>query len=199
MRGSPPRSSSSIVTSYLLAAIFPFFLQTVAMDIARTEANAIVLQDMMTGSATGIGTTEIVTEGVTETAMEAEGMTDVSRLERDTVVVPEIMMTIRDVLPIMKMTVAGTSAVHAKKAVGASEADEAPLAKTHEEMAIAVDEASKTRKGWVPPNDDHPLLKALYHCRRGGEKLLGGMFMRLDMNSILPGKLNKQVGSNLNQ
>jgi hypothetical protein len=54
--------------------------------------------------------------------MEAGGTKDVSHLERDTVA-PEIMMTIRDVLPIMKMTVVGTSVVRAMKTVVASEED----------------------------------------------------------------------------
>lgn len=120
------------------------------MDIARTEANAIVHQDMTIEIARETETTEIVTEKetATEIAMEeADEMIDVSPLERDIVVVPEIMMTIRDVLPIMKMTVAGTSVDNAMKTVAASEEEggeaEVLLAKKHGTTAAAV--ANKTR------------------------------------------------------
>jgi hypothetical protein len=127
------------------------------VDIAKTEANAIAHQDMTTVIETG--TTEIVTETeiATEIATgEADGMTDVSRLARDIVVAPEIMMTIRDVLPIMKMTAAVTFVATAMEteAAAASEEEEvavaaaaaavAPLAKT-DEMGSAADVENKTR------------------------------------------------------
>lgn len=115
---------------------------------ARTEANATAHQDMTTVIVTGIETTETAIEkgiAVIETVMEAGGMTDVSPLARDTVVVPEIMMTIRDVLPIMKMTVAGTSVVPAKKTVAAFEEEEALPGTNHLETMIAADEENRTR------------------------------------------------------
>ena len=105
-------------------------------------------------TATGTGTTEIVTETEIATGIameEAGGTIDVSHLERDKVVAPENMMTIRDVLPIMKMIVAGTSVVTAMKTVAASEEEEeaavaaaALLAKTLE-MGNAVDVENRTR------------------------------------------------------
>jgi hypothetical protein len=135
---------------------------------------------MMTATATEIGTTEIVTGIATGIAMEAGETIDVSPLERDTVVVPEIMMTIRDVLPIMKMTVAGTSVVTAMKTVAASEEDEAEageealLVKTHE-MGIVADVVNKTKMAWVAPKGDRPHPKELCRYRRGEGRLLGGM------------------------
>jgi hypothetical protein len=119
--------------------------------IARTEANAIVHQDMTTVIATGTGTTGIATEKgivVTGIVMEAGGMTDVSPLARDTVVALEIMMTIRDVLPIMKMTVAGTSVVPVMKTVAGFAEGEALPGRNPRETEIAVDEENnRTRKG----------------------------------------------------
>jgi hypothetical protein len=121
------------------------------VDTVRIEANATVHQDMTIETGTETGTTEIVTGIATGIAMEeADGTIDVSRLERDIVVPPEIMMTIRDVLPIMKMTVAGTSVVNAMKIVVASEEEEEAeeaevlLAKTHG-TGIVVDVANRTR------------------------------------------------------
>jgi len=130
-------------------------------DTAKTEANAIVHQGttIETGIETGI--TEIVT--ATGIAMEEEegGMTDVSPLERDTIVVLEIMMTIQDVLPIMKMTVAGTSVVTAKKIVATSEGGgeagaegEAPLVKTHEMVTVA-GVANRTKMAQPLRKEDH--------------------------------------------
>ena len=145
----------------------------------RTEANATVHQDTTIGTATETEITEIAIETeIAEIAMEeAGGMTDVSPLERDIVVTPENMMTIQDVLPIMKMTVAETSVVNAMKIVAASEeegeAAEALLAKTHE-MAIVVDAANRTRMVQVAPKEDHRRLKVLCRCHSGKGRLLGG-------------------------
>jgi hypothetical protein len=119
------------------------------VHIARTVANATARQDTTNVTGTGTGTTETATETeivVTEIVMEAGGMTDVSPLARDTVVAPEIMMTIRDVLPNMKMTVAGTSVVPATKTVAAFAEGEALLGKNHETV-IAVHGENKTRMG----------------------------------------------------
>jgi hypothetical protein len=112
----------------------------------RSEANATAHQGMTIETETG--TTEIATEtgigiGI---AMEAGETIDVSPLEREIVVMPEIMMTIRDVLPIMKMIVAGTSVVTVMKTVADSEADEAEaLPEKMRETVIAVDAVNKTR------------------------------------------------------
>ena len=78
--------------------------------------------------------------------MEAGETIDVSPLERDIVVIPEIMMTIRDVLPIMKMIVAGISAVTVMKTVADFGEDEAEaLPEKMRETVIAVGAVNKTR------------------------------------------------------
>lgn len=174
-------------------------------DTAKTEANATVHQDTTIETGTETGITEIVTEIATGIAMvvvveeeEEGGMTDVSPLERDTIVILEIMMTIQDVLPIMKMTVAGTSVVTAKKIVAVSEEGgeaaevEAPLAKTHE-MVTAADVANRTKMAQPLQKEDRRPPKVLCRCHRGEERHLDGTSVRLDMNNIRLAKLNKQV------
>jgi hypothetical protein len=172
-------------------------------DTAKTEANATVHQDTTIETGTETGISEIVTEIATGIVMvvvveEEGGMTDVSPLERDTIVILEIMMTIQDVLPIMKMTVAGISVVTAKKIVAASEEGgeaaevEAPLAKTHE-MATAADVVNRTKMALPLQKEDRRPPKVLCRCHRGEGRPLDGTCVHLDMNNIRPAKLNKQV------
>lgn len=112
--------------------------------------NAIVHQGTMTVIATGTETTETVTGkeiAAIGNVMEAGGMTDVSPLARDTVVAPEIMMTIRDVLPIMKMTAAGTSVVPAMMTVEAFVQEGALPGTKRLETESAVDGENKIKMG----------------------------------------------------
>lgn len=168
------------------------------VDIVRNEASAIALQGTMTVIATGTETTETVIETEIATA-EADGMTDVSILERDIVAVHEITMTIRDILPIMKMTVVGTTVVVAamKNVADTEEAEGVEVAVVPqgkvEMAATGVDVVNQKRTVWAPRSEGHQLPKGPYPCLKEGERLLGGIFLHLGMNSTLLVKLNKQV------
>lgn len=181
---------------------YPFFLQNAA--IAKTEVNVTVLQGTRNeGTATGIGITEVIvvteeTETVKGTAMEAaDEMTDVSPLERDTVAVHETMMTIRDVLPIMKMTdveVAADTVVAATTTGEVSVVDEVDLLEMVDAMVAAEKHAARQKRtAWAHRNDDHQHPKAPYLFPNGRGRHQAGTFMPLDMSNIQLFRPNRQV------
>ena len=159
------------------------------MDTVKKEANATAPQDMKIVIATEIKIIE--TETGIATAV-GDGMTDVSHLERDTAV--ETMMTIRDVLPIMKMTAAGTTVDTGMKTVVVdTEVDEVDHRGTIATEETGGDVARETRMGWVLPSEGRQHLKVLSRFRKGGERPLDGTSLLLDTNNIPLCKPSKLV------
>ena len=168
----------------------PFFEQTV--DTVKKEANATAPQDMKIVIATEIEIIE--TETGIATAV-GDGMTDVSHLERDTAV--ETMMTIRDVLPIMKMTAAGTTVDTGMKTVVVdTEVDEVDHRGTIA-TETGGDVAKETKMGWVLPSEGRQHLKVLSRFRKGGERPPDGISLLPDTNNIPLCKPSKLVSSAL--
>lgn len=135
----------------------------------------------------------IETETEIATAV-GDGMTDVSHLERDTAV--ETMMTIRDVLPIMKMTAAGTTVDTGTKTV-VEDIEVADAVDHHGTIAMETDAdgAKGTRMGWVLPSEGRQHLKVLSRFLKGGERPPDGTSLLLVTNNIPLCKPNKQVSS----
>lgn len=173
-----------------------------------------------TTTATGTETTEIATavgteteETVTGIVMAAAGagpgeMTDVSHLERDIVAALEIMMTIRDVLPIMKMTGAGTSGTTAVVEAIAEVAEEGgvvvavvvvALLETVKTTAVVVRVAASAKKTvWALRKEDRRPPKVPCLCRKEGGKHLAGMSTHPGTSSTLQAKQSRQVGLHSN-
>lgn len=153
----------------------------------------------MAATETGTIVVETAVEAATGTDMvEAEDMaatTDVSAI--DPPVLLGTMMTIRDVLPTMKMTDAQVSAVATMTvAVSAEEEGAVMTGATAVSAAVAADVtavAEGTRMASALPREDLRLRKAPFPCRRGGGRPLDGMFLPPVMSSIQPCRLSKQV------
>ncbi|KAJ7115839.1 hypothetical protein C8R44DRAFT_739563 [Mycena epipterygia] len=130
--------------------------------------------------------------------------TDVSAI--DPPVLLGTMMTIRDVLPTMKMTDARVTAAAGTTTVAAfgtveTEADEAVTTEVTEvSAAVAVGVTAvgeeETRMDLAPPKDDLLPQKAHSLYRSGGERRLDGMFPLPAMSSTPPCRQSKQ-GSGL--
>ncbi|KAJ7043498.1 hypothetical protein C8F04DRAFT_720709 [Mycena alexandri] len=193
--------TSGLLTSYGISSFF----QTVADTVAAKTVTA--LQGTTTGTAViGTGTTVEGTEtgtGTVDTAAAAGGgmgMTDVSAT--DPPVLLGTTMTIRAVLPTMKMTDAPVTAA-AKRTVDTAaeggEEEDATTGGTEVSAAVAVDvtaaAAAGTRMALEPPREDPRLPKAHFPCRRDGGRPLAGMSPRPVMSSIRPCRPSKRVSS----
>jgi hypothetical protein len=155
---------------------------------------------------TGIGTTEVEAEVEVETGTgtgtdtEAEGdmagMTDVSATDPPALL--GTMMTIRDVLPTMKMTdaqvtAAGTTTVAVSAAAGVGEVVMTGASEVSVAVVADVTVVAEGRMASAPPKEDPRPRKVPFPCRRGGGKRLDGMFQLPAMSSIPLCRPNKPV------
>ncbi|KAG6909037.1 hypothetical protein DXG01_002311 [Tephrocybe rancida] len=173
-------------------------VKTVTAPLGMKAAEATVSVNI---AATG---TEVVTATVTEEAevvvvveAAAEAMTDVSAI--DTVAARGTMMTIRDLLPILKLTGVVTS-VHAKTNSLEEEEDTGTGAGMTVGSAVDVEEAAEEGEvddpRMVVPehlNGVRPPPKVQCLCRNAEGRRPGGMSMPRDTSSTLLFKQNKLV------
>lgn len=143
-----------------------------------------------TTEVTAIDTEE--TENVVADTEGAGEMTDVSAI--DTVAIRGIMMTSRDILPVMKMIGVVTSEVHAKTTKEPSAA--VAMTEVHPEVVVVVASAAdeeRVRTDLELLKEGRQRQKALFPCPNENAKLRVGTSMLQVTSNILHCRLNKQV------
>jgi hypothetical protein len=143
-----------------------------------------------------IGTaTEI--EGETEEIdMVEDVMTDVSPLERDTVAIVETSMTIREILPVMKMIGVETIEAHVKMGIDMEDVHPVKTWILRGAVVGAGEVEGEERvigMAWGLLRGGHRRRKVLYLCHSEKGRLLVGMFMHRGTSSTPLCKPNRQV------